>query len=221
SVRLGDQQSVGVHPELLRILRVQGVLGVDERRDTAVLLRVRHRVQGHGGLPGGLRAVDLDDPPAGQTTGTERHVQGDRPGGDHLHRWAGVVAETHHRTFAEGSVDLTECSIEYLAAVCCGSSHGVTFTSFSDGRAATCGLGWSLQGPALSGRQPDTEAMSDHRHPGAPSHDLWMSAPVLALCPQYPNARSSPGTLVPTRRERADHAGGPPVLPRLRSSAAG
>src|SRR3712207_7250128 len=34
-VRLGHQQGVGVHAELLRVLGVQRVLGVDERRDAA------------------------------------------------------------------------------------------------------------------------------------------------------------------------------------------
>ena len=49
-VRLGDEQGVGVHAELLRVVRVQRVLGVDERRDAARLLRVGHGVQRHGGL---------------------------------------------------------------------------------------------------------------------------------------------------------------------------
>ena len=49
-VGLGDEQRVGVDAELLGVLGVERVLGVDERGDAAGLLRVGDRVQGDGRL---------------------------------------------------------------------------------------------------------------------------------------------------------------------------
>ena len=46
-VRLGDEQRVGVDAQLLGVIGVERVLGVDERGDAAALLRVRDRVQRH------------------------------------------------------------------------------------------------------------------------------------------------------------------------------
>ena len=77
-VGLRDQQRVGVDAELLGVLRVERVLGVDERRDAAGGLRVGDRVQGHRRLAGGLRAVDLDDAAARQAADAERDVERDR-----------------------------------------------------------------------------------------------------------------------------------------------
>ena len=73
-------------PSFLRVLGVEGVLGVDERHDAAGLLGVRHGVQREGRLAGGLRPVDLDDTAARQAADAERHVERGRAGGDHRHR---------------------------------------------------------------------------------------------------------------------------------------
>ena len=51
-VRLGDEQLIGVHAQLLGVVGVERVLGVDERGDAAGLLRIRHRVQRHGRVVG-------------------------------------------------------------------------------------------------------------------------------------------------------------------------
>ena len=123
-VGLGHQQRVGVHAELLGVVRIQRVLGVDERRDAACRLRVGHRVQRDGGLTRGLRTVDLDDPAARQPADAERHVQGDRSGGDDRDRLAHLVAEPHHRTFAVTLLDLRESQLEGLLAIG-GLRHGV------------------------------------------------------------------------------------------------
>ena len=77
-VGLRDQQRVGVDAQLLRVVRVERVLGVDEGRDPAGPLGVRHRVQRDRRLTGGLRAVDLHDPAARQTADPERDVERDR-----------------------------------------------------------------------------------------------------------------------------------------------
>ena len=49
-VGLRDQQVVHVHAQLARVDRVQGVLGVDEGRHAARLLRLGDDLQRHGGL---------------------------------------------------------------------------------------------------------------------------------------------------------------------------
>src|SRR5215217_4508540 len=79
-VSLADQQRVGVDTDGAGVLRVERVLGVDERRDAAGRLGVGHRVQGHGRLTGGLRAVDLDDAATRQTADAQGDVEGDGAG---------------------------------------------------------------------------------------------------------------------------------------------
>ena len=88
-VGLGDEERVGVDAELLGVLRVERVLGVDEGGDAAGLLRVGDGVQGDGRLARALRAVDLDDAAAGQPADAERDVERDRAGRDDLDRGAG------------------------------------------------------------------------------------------------------------------------------------
>ncbi|MNW56817.1 hypothetical protein D3C74_345610 [compost metagenome] len=120
-VRLRDEQRVGVDAQLLRVLGVQRVLGVDERRDAARALGAGHGVERDGRLAAGLGAVDLHDTAAREAADAERDVQGDRPGGDDLDRRATLVAEAHHRSLAEVAVDLCEGGFERLLAVCgCG-----------------------------------------------------------------------------------------------------
>ena len=116
-VGLGHQQRIGVHAQLAGVVGVQGVLGVDERRDAAGRLGVGHRVQRDGGFTGGFRTIDLDDPAAREPADSERHVQGDRAGGDDGDRLAYLVAKAHHRTFAVTLLDLRESQLEGFLAV--------------------------------------------------------------------------------------------------------
>ncbi len=104
-------------PSLLGVLGVEGVLGVDERRDAAALLGVGDGVEGEGGLAGGLRPVDLDDAAAREAADAEGDVEGDRPGGDHLDGRARLVAEAHDGALAELPLDLGERGLEGLLAV--------------------------------------------------------------------------------------------------------
>ena len=83
-VRLGHDQVVEVHAELLGVAGVKGVLGVNERRETAALLRVGDDVEHEGDLGGGFRAEDLDDASARHAAHAEREVNGERAGGNHL-----------------------------------------------------------------------------------------------------------------------------------------
>ena len=124
-IGLGHQQRIGVDAQILGVLGVERVLGVDERRDAAGGLGVGHRVQGDGGLTRGLRAVDLHDAAAGQAADAQGDVQCDRPGRDDRDGLAHLVAEAHHRTFAVTLLDLGHRQFESLLAVR-GLRHGAT-----------------------------------------------------------------------------------------------
>jgi hypothetical protein len=51
-IRLGNEQLIHIHADLLRIFRIHRMLGVDECRDTALFLRVRDDMEREGRLPG-------------------------------------------------------------------------------------------------------------------------------------------------------------------------
>src|SRR4051794_24741352 len=138
-VGLAHQQGVGVDADGAGVLRVERVLGVDERRDAAACLGVGHRVQGDGRLTGGLRAVDLDDAAAGQAPDAEGDVEGDRTGRDDLDRLRGVVPQPHDRALAELLVDLGEGHVEGLVAV--ERCHGAHLRFAGSGSVATLGRG--------------------------------------------------------------------------------
>ena len=82
------------------------MLGIHEGRNTAVPLRLRNRVQRHGGLTGRLRPVDLHHTTARKTADAQRCVNGDIAGGNRLDRRAGIVAEAHDGTLAKVLLDL-------------------------------------------------------------------------------------------------------------------
>src|SRR5690606_6521046 len=105
-VGLGDQQLVDVYPDRPGIGRVEGVLGVDEGRDAPVALGLGHDVEGEAGLTGGLRAVDLDDAAAGDTSHSQCQVEGQGSGGDDVHFAVGGIAHLHHGAFAVLALDL-------------------------------------------------------------------------------------------------------------------
>ncbi len=65
-VRLGDQQVVDVHAELLGVLDIERMLGVDVGGDSAGLLDVGGHVETEGRLAGRLGAVDLGDAARGE-----------------------------------------------------------------------------------------------------------------------------------------------------------
>ena len=106
AVRLGDDQVVKVDADLLGVPRVESVLRVDERRDSARLLRVRDDMEGERRLARRLLSVAFDDAPAREPADAERHVEGKRPGGDHGDLLHLLVAETHDRHLAEFLADL-------------------------------------------------------------------------------------------------------------------
>ena len=60
-VGLGDQELVGLHPQLLGIDRVKRVLGIDKGGNAAGLLHLGNKMQRNGRFPRGLGAEDLGD----------------------------------------------------------------------------------------------------------------------------------------------------------------
>ena len=59
-VRLRHEQGIGVDTELLRVVRVERVLGVDEGGDASALLRVGDGMEGHRRVVG-QHAVGEED----------------------------------------------------------------------------------------------------------------------------------------------------------------
>ncbi len=74
-IRLRHQQVVDLHAELLRVGRIERVLGIDEGSGAAELLRLGDRLQRQGRLARGFRPIDLDHPSPRQAADTERNVQ--------------------------------------------------------------------------------------------------------------------------------------------------
>ena len=164
-VGLGDQQRVGVDAEVLGVVGVERVLGVDERHDAAGALGVGHRVQGDGRLAGGLRAVDLHHPAAREAAEAERDVERDRAGRDHLERRPDLVAEAHHRALAELLLDVGERGVERLVAVSPAIGCPLTFV---------CGR------PMCIG-----DARGSHRQCGSIGGvGLWRTALLASACGQ-------------------------------------
>ncbi len=105
-IRLRHDQLVDVDPELLGIDRVEGMLGVDERRRPAVLLRLGDRVKRQRRLARALRPVNLDHPAARKPADAECDVEAERTGRNRLDLNLLAAAELHRRALAECPVDL-------------------------------------------------------------------------------------------------------------------
>ena len=107
-VRLRDQQVVNIHAELARIIRVQGVFGVDEGAGLALFLRLGDRRQGQGGLAGGFRPIDFNDTAIGQAARAERNVKAQRTRAHGRDAELGPVAHLHHGTLAKLFLNLAQ-----------------------------------------------------------------------------------------------------------------
>ena len=116
-VGLGDEQLVDVDADLPRVERVHRVLGVDEGADPAELLGLGEDVVDERRLARGLRAEDLDDPPARHAADAEREVERQRARRDRgaLHECA-LVAHAHDRALAELALDLRQRAREGVVA---------------------------------------------------------------------------------------------------------
>jgi len=107
-VGLRDQEVLDTDAQLPGVLRIERVLGVDERRQAAGGLCVGDDVQCERCLSGRLRAVDLDHPAAGHPSDSERGVERDRAAGNHVHPDLRPFTQPHHGTLPELPLDLTQ-----------------------------------------------------------------------------------------------------------------
>ena len=96
--------------------RVERVLGVDEGADPAARLGLGDDVVDERRLARGLRAEDLDDPPARNAADPEREVERERAGRDRLHLDHVIGAELHQRAGAEVLLDLGDGGLQGLVA---------------------------------------------------------------------------------------------------------
>jgi len=114
-VGLADQQVGQVDAELLRVLDVERVFGIDEGAGALELLHLGDDLQRQRGLAGGLGAVDLDDAAARQAADAQRDVQAQRAGGDDLDVFQRLaLAEAHDGALAELLLDLGEGGLQGL-----------------------------------------------------------------------------------------------------------
>ena len=83
------------------------MLGIDEGGAAAGLLCLRYDLEGERGFPGGFRAVDLDDPTAGQASDAERHIELQGSGGNDIDiAHHARVTHAHDGAFTELSLNL-------------------------------------------------------------------------------------------------------------------
>src|SRR4029453_15312802 len=117
-VGLRHQEIVEIDPQLLRILRVERVLGVDERRHASQLLRLGNDLQRQRGFAGRLRPEDFDDPAPRDTANAKAIVEADGAGRDRRnHRDGVLLPEAHDRTLAELFLDLADGHLEGAGAL--------------------------------------------------------------------------------------------------------
>ena len=117
-VGLRDEQVLELDAELARVLRVERVFGIDERRHAAGLLRLRDDLERQRRLARRFRAEHFDDAAAGNAADAERVVEADRAGRDRGHlRDDLVAAEAHDRALAELLFDLADGQFDGLRAL--------------------------------------------------------------------------------------------------------
>ena len=125
-VGLGDQQFLQVDAELLGVLDVERVFGIDKGAGAAELLHFGDDLQRQRGFARRLRAVDLDHTAAWQTANAQRNVQPQRAGRhdlDVLDDLAG--AQLHDGAFAELLFNLQQRGLQGLGFF--GVQGGVGF----------------------------------------------------------------------------------------------
>ena len=115
---MGNQQVVGVDPELAGVADVEGVLGVDEGRHSPHLLGFGDDMQGQGGFARRLRTEDFDDPAPGHSADAQGDVKAERAGGNgHDARQGGAFAEPHDASLAELFFYLADGQVDGPVAV--------------------------------------------------------------------------------------------------------
>jgi hypothetical protein len=108
-VGLADEELVDVHTQLAGIARVERMLGVDEGRDTTILLALGDRVEGQSRLAARLRAIDLDDAAPRIAPNAQREVEGNRPARGYRHlQPGGGIPQAHDRALSVSFLDSSE-----------------------------------------------------------------------------------------------------------------
>ena len=101
AVGLADEELFRVDAEVLRVVHVEGVLGVDERGGATLGLALGDGVEGERRLAAGLGAVDFDDAALWVAAATQGFVEGRAAGRDARDALGLAIAETHHGALAE------------------------------------------------------------------------------------------------------------------------
>ena len=142
-VGLADQQVGQVHAQLLRVLHVQRVLGIDEGAGAGLALHLGDDLQRERGLARGFRAVDLDHAAARQAADAQGDVQAQRAGGDHLDVLELLAfAQPHDRALAELLLDLGQGGLQGLGLFAVGQRCRVPLTWASMWKSPCESTGW-------------------------------------------------------------------------------
>ena len=75
AVRLRYVQFIDIHPDILRIYRVHGMLSIDKTGDAASLLYFGDHVERHCCLTAGFRSVYLDDTSLWNSAQSQRKIK--------------------------------------------------------------------------------------------------------------------------------------------------
>ena len=117
-------------PSLPRILRIERVLDVDERRETAALLRLGDDGERQRRFARRFRSENFDDAAARKSADAERAIDQDVAGGNDIDVDDLVVAEPHDRAVAVILGDLLDREIEVFVARGCDFVFSRFFFSF-------------------------------------------------------------------------------------------
>jgi hypothetical protein len=93
------------------------MLRINECSEPSVSLGFSDDVQRKARLARTLRPVDLNDPAAGNTADTEREVERECPGGDHIHFPDLFVTHSHDGARAKLALDLGHGHFNVLVPV--------------------------------------------------------------------------------------------------------
>ena len=115
-VGLRQQQLVDVDADSLRVGGVHGVLGVDERGQSALSLGLRDHVVAERGLARRLGAEHLDHATARQAADAEPEIEREGSGRDRVDVDVGRLAHLHDRALAELALDLADGRFQCLVS---------------------------------------------------------------------------------------------------------
>jgi len=116
-IRLGDEQLVGIDPDLPGIAHIQGVFRIDEGRQAVLPLGLGDDVEGQRCLAARFRTIDLDDPSPGHAAHSQGDVQAEGSRGNYRDIDLLRSPQLHDGPFAELPLDLTDGQIHSLVPV--------------------------------------------------------------------------------------------------------